>query len=131
MDIVSRKKRSEMMSKIRGKNTKPELKIRNYLYSKGFRYRIHVGSLPGRPDIVLNKYRLAIQVRGCFWHGHRCYLGSYPKTNPVFWKKKIDENRKRDLKNDRKLRKLGYRLLNIRECEIRKNKFKNKIIKFL
>jgi|TARA_B100001964_G_scaffold3496_1_gene3854 DNA mismatch endonuclease (patch repair protein) len=132
MDIVSKKKRSEMMSKIRGKNTKPELKIRKHLYSKGFRYRIHVSPLPGCPDIVLHKSKIAIQVRGCFWHGHhRCYLASYPKTNPVFWKKKIDENRERDLKNDRGLRKLGYRLLNIRECEIRKNKFKNKINKFL
>ena len=76
------------MSKIRGKNTRPELKIRKHLYSKGFRYRIHVSSLPGCPDIVLQKSKIAIQVRGCFWHGHRCFLTSYPKTNRSFWKKR-------------------------------------------
>ncbi len=131
MDIVSKKKRSEMMSKIRGKNTKPELKIRKHLYSKGFRYRIHVSSLPGCPDIVLHKPKIAIQVRGCFWHGHRCDLASYPKTNRSFWKKKISDNRKRDKKNDRKIGRLGYRLLIIRECKIRKNNFKDKINNFL
>ena len=131
MDIVSKKKRSEMMSKIRGKNTRPELKIRKHLYSKGFRYRIHVSSLPGCPDIVLQKSKIAIQVRGCFWHGHRCFLTSYPKTNRSFWKKKISDNRKRDKKNDRKIGRLGYRLLIIRECKIRKNNFKDKINNFL
>ena len=131
MDIVSKKKRSEMMSKIRGKNTKPELKIRKHLYSKGFRYRIHVSPLPGCPDIVLQKSKIAIQVRGCFWHGHRCFLTSYPKTNRSFWKKKISDNRKRDKKNDRKIGRLGYRLLIIRECKIRKNNFKDKINNFL
>ena len=69
-----------------------------YLYSKGFRYRIHVSSLPGCPDVVIKKKSIAIQVRGCFWHGHRCHLASYPKTNRSFWKKKISDNRKRDKK---------------------------------
>ena len=131
MDVVSKKKRSEMMSRIRGKNTKPELEVRKYLYSKGFRYRIHVSSLPGCPDVVIKKKSIAIQVRGCFWHGHRCHLASYPKTNRSFWKKKISDNRKRDKKNDRKIGSLGYRLLIIRECKIRKNNFKDKINNFL
>ena len=131
MDIVSKKKRSIMMSNIRAKNTKPELVVRKYLSSKGFRYRIHDKKLPGIPDIVIKKKSIAIQVRGCFWHGHRCHLASYPKTNRSFWKKKISDNRKRDRKNDRKIGRLGYRLLIIRECKIRKNNFKDKINNFL
>ena len=119
------------MSNIRAKNTKPELVVRKYLSSKGFRYRIHDKKLPGIPDIVIKKKSIVIQVRGCFWHGHRCHLASYPKTNRSFWKKKISDNRKRDKKNDRKIRRLGYRLLIIRECKIRKNNFKNKINNFL
>ena len=131
MDIVSKKKRSIMMSNIRAKNTKPELVVRKYLSSKGFRYRIHDKKLPGIPDIVIKKKSIAIQVRGCFWHGHRCHLTSCPKTNRSFWKKKISDNRKRDKKNDRKIGRLGYRLLIIRECKIRKNNFKDKINNFL
>jgi DNA mismatch endonuclease (patch repair protein) len=131
MDIVSKKKRSIMMSNIRAKNTKPELVVRKYLSSRGYRYRIHDKKLPGIPDIVINKESIAIQVRGCFWHGHRCHLTSYPKTNRSFWKKKISDNRKRDKKNDRKIGRLGYRLLIIRECKIRKNNFKDKINNFL
>ena len=121
MDIVSKKKRSEMMSRIRGKNTKPELEVRKYLYSRGFRYRIHVSTLPGCPDIVLKKYKLVMQVRGCFWHGHRCKLGSRPKSNRSFWNNKIKDNKSRDSKNDKKIRRMGYKLLVIRECHIRKN----------
>ena len=124
MDIVSKKKRSEIMSRIRGKNTKPELKIRKYLYSRGFRYRIHVSSLPGCPDIVLEKYKLVIQVRGCFWHGHRCKLGSKPKSNRFFWNNKIKHNKLRDYRNDRKIRRMGYKLLVIRECLTRKATYK-------
>ena len=120
MDIVSKKKRSEMMSGIRGKNTKPELEVRKYLYSRGFRFKLHVRELPGKPDIVLPKYNTAIQVRGCFWHGHGCRLSSFPKTNRKFWKNKILNNKKRDAKNDKKLRKMGYRLLVVNECNIEK-----------
>ena len=120
MDVVSNKKRSEMMSGIRGKNTKPELEVRKYLYSRGFRFRLHVRELPGKPDIVLPKYNTAIQVRGCFWHGHGCRLSSFPKTNRKFWKNKILNNKKRDAKNDKKLRKMGYRLLVVNECNIEK-----------
>ena len=122
MDIVSKKKRSEIMSAIRGKNTRPEIKVRKYLFSKGYRFRLHVRELPGKPDIVLPKYKTAIQVRGCFWHGHGCRLSSFPKTNRKFWKDKILSNKKRDAKNDRKLRKMGYRLLVVNECNIEKVK---------
>ena len=109
-----------MMSGIRGKNTKPELEVRKYLYSRGFRFKLHVRELPGKPDIVLPKYNTAIQVRGCFWHGHGCRLSSFPKTNRKFWKNKILNNKKRDAKNDKKLRKMGYRLLVVNECNIEK-----------
>ena len=122
MDIVSKKKRSEIMSAIRGKNTRPEIKVRKYLFSKGYRFRLHVRELPGKPDIVLPKYKMAIQVRGCFWHGHGCRLSSFPKTNRKFWKNKILDNKKRDAKNDRKLRKMGYRLLIVNECNMEKIK---------
>ena len=125
MDTVSKKKRSEMMSGIRGKNTKPELEVRKHLYSKGFRYRIHVSTLPGCPDIVLKKYKLVIQVRGCFWHGHHCKLGSRPKSNRSFWNNKIKHNKLRDSRNDRKIRRMGYKLLVLRECYIRKNLHKS------
>ena len=131
MDIVSKKIRSEIMSKIRAKNTKPELLVRKYLYSKGYRYRLHDKRLPGCPDVVLRKYRLAIQVRGCFWHGHKCKLGGLPKTNRSFWKNKIKNNKARDRKNDRKLKHSGYKLLIIRQCNLQKANYKNKIKSYL
>ena len=131
MDIVSKKKRSEIMSKIRAKNTKPELLVRKYLYSKGYRYRLHDKRLPGCPDIVLRKYRLAIQVRGCFWHDHYCKLGTRPKSNRSFWNKKIRENKSRDSRNDKKIRRMEYKLLVICECHINKNLYKSKLNRYL
>ena len=131
MDIVSKKKRSEIMSKIRAKNTKPELLVRKYLYSKGYRYRLHDKRLPGCPDIVLRKYRLAIQVRGCFWHGHYCKLGTRPKSNRSFWNKKIKDNKSRDSRNDKKIRRMEYKLLVICECHINKNLYKSKLNRHL
>ena len=127
MDTVSKKKRSEIMSRIRSKNTLPELRVRKFLFSKGFRFRLHDKSLPGIPDVVLKKYNLAIQVRGCFWHGHSCRLSSSPKSNRSYWSKKIKLNRNRDKKNDRKLKYLGYKLLVIRECDFKRDKYKKKI----
>ena len=131
MDTVSKKKRSEIMSKIRSKNTKPELRIRKYLHSMGFRYSLHNKTLPGTPDIFLKKHKFVIQVRGCFWHGHRCRLGVKPKTRKKFWKNKIQLTKIRDLKNDRKLRRMGYTLLVIRECELRSERYKEKVYEFL
>ena len=122
MDTVSKKKRSEIMSRIRSKNTKPELAVRKYLSSKGFRYRLHDKNLPGKPDIVLKKHSTVIQVRGCFWHGHSCKLANYPKTNRKYWKNKINNNRKRDKKNDKLIKKMGYKLIIINECRIKNNK---------
>src|SRR5687768_13703745 len=99
-----------MMSGIRGKNTKPELFVRQELHRRGFRFRLHVGSLPGKPDIVLPKYRAVVEVRGCFWHQHSgCRFAYMPKSNRAFWKRKLRSNSERDLVNDRALRSLGWR----------------------
>ena len=122
MDTVSKKKRSEIMSRIRSKNTKPEMAVRKYLSSKGYKYRLYDKKLPGTPDIVLKRKRIAIQVRGCFWHGHNCKLSSYPKTNRKYWKNKINNNKKRDRKNDKLIKKMGYQLIVINECKVRNKK---------
>jgi DNA mismatch endonuclease (patch repair protein) len=108
--------RSANMSRIRSKNTKPELLVRRALHRLGFRFRLYVRDLPGRPDIVLPKYRTIIQVKGCFWHGHTCRDGRLPKSNRAYWVPKLLQNRKRDSANDRKLRRLGWSVHNIWEC---------------
>ena len=91
-DIFSQTKRSDIMSKISSKDTKPEILVRKFLFSKGFRYRINVKTLPGKPDIVLPKYKTIIFVNGCFWHGHNCKEGKLPSSNTDFWKEKISNN---------------------------------------
>lgn len=118
-DVVSAKIRSRMMSGIQGKNTKPEVMIRKALHQKGFRYRLHVKSLPGKPDLVFPKYHAVIQINGCFWHGHKCHLFKWPSTRPKFWRDKISGNRKRDAKNIAKLVSLGWRVLTIWECAVK------------
>jgi DNA mismatch endonuclease (patch repair protein) len=109
------------MSLIRAKNTKPELITRRALHALGYRFRVHVSALPGRPDIVLPKRRTIIQVKGCFWHGHRCLQGRMPHGNREYWSAKIAGNRKRDNRNERALRRLGWRVHAIWECEIRRS----------
>ena len=119
-DIFSSQKRSDIMSKISGKNTKPEILVRKFLFSKGFRYRINVKTLPGKPDIVLPKYKTIIFVNGCFWHGHNCKKGKLPSSNTGFWKEKISNNKSRDAKNSDLLVKLGWKVIIIWQCEISK-----------
>src|SRR5690242_5942891 len=107
-DIFSKKKRSEIMSRVRGKETKPEVLIRKFIFSKGLRYRKNVKTLPGTPDIVLSKYKTVIFVNGCFWHGHKnCRAARLPKTRFDFWNENISTNIRRDLKNKRILKKTG------------------------
>jgi DNA mismatch endonuclease, patch repair protein len=118
-DIVSREVRSRMMSGIRGKNTKPEMLIRKELHRLGFRYRLHVKSLPGKPDIVLPRYRAAIFVHGCFWHGHDCHLFKWPKSRCEFWKAKIERNRELDSAANNALEDMGWRQATIWECAIK------------
>ncbi len=119
MDIVSPETRSKMMSGIKDKNTKPEILIRKALHSEGFRYRLHAGELPAKPDILLPKYKAVILVNGCFWHGHDCHLFKWPSTRPEFWQKKIEGNRARDMSNLELLRTMGWRVLIIWECSIK------------
>lgn len=123
MDIWDKKKRSEVMSKIRSKNTKPEVMLRKALFAKGYRYRINYKKLPGKPDIVFPKYKTAIFVNGCFWHGHEgCKIAHIPKTNQVFWIDKITRNKERDIQNIILLEKSGWKVITIWKCDITSKK---------
>jgi DNA mismatch endonuclease (patch repair protein) len=127
MDIWDKNKRSECMSKIRSKNTKPELALRKALFARGFRYRVNVPNLPGKPDIVLPKYKTVIFLHGCFWHRHEgCKYAYTPKTNTKFWVDKITSNAERDKINAEKLTALGWNIVTVWECEIR-HTYKNDI----
>lgn len=120
-DIYEAEKRSKIMAKISGKDTKPEILVRKFLFSKGFRYRKNDNRFPGKPDMVLPKYKTIIFVHGCFWHGHDCSLAKYPETNTDFWISKIESNIKRDRRNIDALKNLGWKVLTIWQCEL-KNK---------
>lgn len=117
------------MSRIRGKNTTPELKLRKTLHKLGYRYRVNVRKLPGSPDIVLAKYRTCIFVNGCFWHGHKdCRYATRPKTNAEFWRTKIENNRERDLRDYSFLESLGWRVIVVWECELKKDRIDGTIV---
>lgn len=123
MDIVKKSVRSRMMSGIRGKNTKPELVVRRYLHASGLRFRLHKRGLPGRPDLVLARWNVVVFVHGCFWHGHDgCRYFRVPGTRTDFWVKKIGGNAERDVRTERQLRELGWRVIVIWECAIRNNR---------
>ncbi len=119
MDIVSSAKRKEMMSGIRGKNTRPELLVRSSLHRMGFRYRLHAKELSGKPDLVFAQHRAVIFVNGCFWHGHQCNLFKWPKTRPVFWRAKITGNTERDRRNHSQLEADGWRIGIVWECALK------------
>lgn len=116
MDIVDSQTRSRMMAGIHGKNTTPEIAIRKRLFAKGFRYRLNVANLPGKPDIVLPKYRTIILIHGCFWHYHTCSLFKMPQTRREFWEQKLSGNRVRDERNRRLLLEQGWRIVTVYEC---------------
>lgn len=120
MDVHDKKTRSYNMSRIKGKNTKPEEIVRKYLFSKGFRYRKNDKKLPGTPDIVLPKYKTVIFVNGCFWHGHKdCRYFVVPKTNTDFWLNKINTNIERDKHKQEALKELGWNVIVVWECELK------------
>lgn len=119
-DTRTAQKRSEIMSKVRSKDTKPELVVRRLIFGMGYRYRLHVTSLPGKPDIVMAGRRKIIDVRGCFWHGHEgCKYGRLPKSREGFWRIKIERNRERDKLNQATLKKDGWQVLVVWQCELK------------
>ena len=127
-DVHDKKTRSYNMSHIKSKNTKPELLIRKYIFNKGFRFRLHVLNLPGKPDIVLPKYKTIIFMHGCFWHGHEnCKYFVIPKTRTDWWVNKIERNKQIDTDNFQKLNTLGWKVLTIFECEL-KTKIRKKTL---
>lgn len=118
-DIVSKETRSRMMAGIRGKDTRLELLLRRGLHRQGFRFLVHDKRLPGRPDIVLPKYRAVVMANGCFWHGHNCSLFKTPSTNREQWVEKIEGNRGRDARNRKALIDAGWRVLDVWECSVK------------
>jgi DNA mismatch endonuclease, patch repair protein len=119
-DVHTPSQRSYNMSRIKGKDTKPELLVRRFLFSKGFRYRVNYKRLPGKPDIVLPKYKTVIFVNGCFWHGHEnCKYFKLPKTRRAWWKVKIDRNRSNETKNFSFLKKAGWKVIRIWTCDLK------------
>lgn len=119
-DVFSKQKRSEVMSHIRSEDTSPELIVRRLAYRMGFRYRLHVARLPGRPDLVFCRLKKVIEVRGCFWHQHKgCKDSHIPRSGTEYWRPKLAGNVSRDKKNENLLRSLGWQILILWECEIR------------
>ncbi|NCC51826.1 MAG: DNA mismatch endonuclease Vsr [Spartobacteria bacterium] len=118
-DTISKERRSEIMSNIRSKNTKPELIVRKLLHNAGYRYRLHRKDLPGKPDIVLPKYNAVIEIRGCFWHGHFCKQSkNLPKSRVDYWQEKIEKNKQRDITNSQFLKTMGWRVCVVWECAL-------------
>lgn len=120
MDTITREHRSALMSRIRSKNTAPELAVRSILHRLGYRFRLHRKDLPGTPDVVLPRHRKIVLVHGCFWHGHTCQLASKPKSNKGYWSPKIAGNQARDTRNRKVLEAAGWTVLELWECDIRK-----------
>lgn len=120
-DHLTAERRSWNMSRIKGKDTRPEVLVRSMLHRAGYRFRKNVKTLPGKPDIVLPKYRTVIFVHGCFWHRHKgCKDATTPKTNTEFWQKKFERNVYNDRKHVRELRKLGWHVVTVWECQLKK-----------
>jgi len=129
-DVHNKQTRSFNMSQIKGKNTVPEISVRKFLFANGFRYKLHDYKLPGNPDIVLPKYKTAIFINGCFWHGHEgCGKYVIPKTRTEFWLNKINTNILNDKKNTISLRKQGWKVLTIWECQLKKEKAFDEILR--
>ncbi len=120
MDRLTKTARSRNMSAIRSVNTKPELIVRKYLSSQGIRYRINL-RIPGKPDIVFIKKKIAIFIHGCFWHQHHCIDGHIPKSNTRYWQKKLEKNQQRDVENIKRLAEMGWQTIVLWECEINKD----------
>lgn len=132
MDTLTQDQRSERMSRVRSKDTKPEMHVRRLAHSLGYRYRLHRRDLPGTPDLVFPSRRKVIFVHGCFWHRHAgCPNTRWPKSKLDFWKPKLEANKKRDIKHKRQLTRLGWRYLVVWECEVRDDSLDKRIVEFL
>ena len=118
MDVFSEKKRREIMSRVKNRDTKEEVLVRSLLHRLGFRFRLHRRDLPGTPDIVLPKHRAVVFVHGCFWHGHDCPRGRLPEKNRVFWAEKVEGNRRRDAAARAALEEAGWRVVVVWTCEV-------------
>ncbi len=131
-DVHSKATRSYNMSRIKSKDTKPEILVRKFLFSKGFRFKLHDKNLPGKPDIVLPKYKTVINIHGCFWHGHNgCRYFVVPKTRTKWWTDKITINKQHDTKNTRLLKKAGWKVVTLWECNLKKAKLDKTLLKLL
>ncbi|MBN9615000.1 MAG: DNA mismatch endonuclease Vsr [Acidobacteriales bacterium] len=130
MDTLSKPERSERMSRVRSTDTAPELFVRRIVHAMGFRYRLHDRRLPGSPDLVFPRLRRIIFVHGCFWH-HHSGCGRLPKSNLSFWIPKLENNAKRDRKNLGALKKLGWQVMVVWECQLRSSRLKEKLRRFL
>lgn len=134
MDNISKEERHRVMASVKQKNTRPELKVRYFLHSQGLRYRLHDRFLPGKPDIILPKYRTIIFVNGCFWHGHEddnCKLARTPKSNVGFWLKKVNDNKSRDSANIKKLTALGWWVILVWECYLSEKNYLDDLVVFI
>lgn len=118
VDTRTPQQRRRIMQSVKGKDTGPEMVVRRWLFSRGYRYRLHPKTLPGKPDIVMPGRRLAIFVHGCFWHGHDCIKGRAPKSRLDYWQPKLDNNRERDARKASELRALGWEVLTLWQCDI-------------
>ena len=131
-DTLTPEQRRRCMSRVKGKNTSPERIVRSFVHRLGYRFRLHVGDLPGKPDMVLPRHEKVIFVHGCFWHGHKgCPRSGRPATNKAFWKKKLDGNRQRDERNRRRLRRIGLKVLMVWECQVKSRAFERRVTRFL
>lgn len=117
--------RSYNMSRIRSKDTAPEVLVRKFLFSHGFRYRKNVAALPGKPDIVMKKYKTVIFIQGCFWHMHLCERFKWPSSNEEYWKPKIEGNAMRDKEHKKQLENMGWSVIEVWECELKKDRFES------
>jgi DNA mismatch endonuclease (patch repair protein) len=133
MDTLTPVERSERMSRVRSKGTKPEMVVRRLVHSLGYRYRLHVPALPGRPDLTFRSRRAVIFIHGCFWHQHHCPAGNrMPKSRVAFWRRKLEGNVARDRRTNQKLRRMGWRVLTVWECELKApKKLTRRIARFL
>jgi DNA mismatch endonuclease (patch repair protein) len=130
-DILSKQARSERMSRVRQKDTAPELALRKRLHAAGFRYVLHSSALPGRPDLAFPMYRAAVFVHGCFWHGHDCRAGRAPSSNTQYWAEKIAANQERDQRKTAELEEHGWRVMTVWECETKPRELEKTVAKLI